>query len=192
MKFSRHTTKPNKNTFSMAPLKKLTDSYMRKVSRLGGETSKCSPAKVLDPFARECKIGTWTNDINPNMPTDMNLDAIQFLQHPETQKRAPFDIVLFDPPFSPTQAKRAYEEAGLEFTQTDSQDGRMRKQARDEFLKLTKSGSFIICCAFNSTGMGKYAELVEVMLLNHSGGHNDTIITVWKIRNKITDYCSLA
>lgn len=56
---------PNKNTFSIKPIKELI-------------TNEMTEGIWIDPFANENKLATITNDLNPEYETDYNLDALAF------------------------------------------------------------------------------------------------------------------
>jgi hypothetical protein len=89
-----------------------------------------------------------------------------------------FDAALLDLPFSPRQAKEVYQDIGHLLTQQDVQSlWRMVKDGIDDVLK---PGGIVICCGWNSIGMGKDRgyKLVETLAVAHGGGHNDTIVTV--------------
>ena len=51
---------PNHNTFSIKPIREFI-----------GEV----PIKSADPFARNSDLATITNDLNPEFPTNYNIDA---------------------------------------------------------------------------------------------------------------------
>jgi DNA modification methylase len=64
---------------------------------------------IVDPFANGCKYGTITNDLNPEFNTDYHLDALEFLKSIPNESA---DLVLYDPPYSITQASTLYKEYG--------------------------------------------------------------------------------
>ena len=99
IKFSRVWAMPNANTFQFKPIKEMVEKYVkgRKV--------------IIDPFANESKYGTITNDLNTKFDTDYHLDALDFLRK---MKSSSADMVLFDPPFSVTQAAFCYKSMGLD------------------------------------------------------------------------------
>lgn len=57
---------PNKNTFSIKPIKEVIEKY---------ETGF-----IIDPFANINKIATVTNDLDIQFDTDYHLDALDFLK----------------------------------------------------------------------------------------------------------------
>jgi tRNA1(Val) A37 N6-methylase TrmN6 len=149
---------PNKNTFSIKPVKEIISKY--------------KSGFTIDPFANNSKLADLTNDINPEYNTNFHLDALDFLKQIQDST---VDTVLFDPPFSPTQSKTKYgTNSNL---QTNKRYWTLLKK---EIQRIIKPNGIAISCAWNSGGIGKkYGfELVEIVLINHGGGRNDTIVTV--------------
>lgn len=162
-------------TFTIKPIGDLIRSYVcRDMLRNNGDW--------IDPFCRnnifkkDCK---YTNDLNPAFTGTHNMDALDFLKlFPDES----FDGVLFDPPFSPRQAKEEYQGFGSECPDTSRAFWTDRK---NEAARVLKIGGHAICCGWNSAGIGKKngMELIEVLLVNH-GQQNDTIVTVEQKRTK--------
>lgn len=167
MLMNREWAMPSGDTFSIKPISELLDRY------LAGATV------VIDPFARTSKRGTITNDLNPEMPTNYHLHADVFLDEMLAQKTVA-DVVLFDPPYSLRQCKEIYNGIGKDFTQHDSQDAVRWVHAKTAAANLLKSGGVCVSFGWNSQGLGKKngMEIIEILLVAHGGGHNDTIVTV--------------
>ena len=68
MKFNRTWAMPNAATFSIKPIKEFVERNIQEKEI------------ILDPFARDCKYGTVTNDLNPEFDTDFHMDALDFLK----------------------------------------------------------------------------------------------------------------
>jgi hypothetical protein len=123
---------PNANTFAMPPVaefvKRWTDGR----------------AVIVDPFARDNPTGTeLSNDINSMMAATHHMDARDFLDKLVVESvRA--DCIVFDPPYSPTQIKRAYESAGLEVGREDTQSARLKKDCRDRFRRIALPGCVVL------------------------------------------------
>ena len=77
----REWAMPNKNTFSIKPIKDLIQRYLK--------------GKWIDPFANDSifKDRLITNDINKTFKTDYNLDALEFLKQFNDNS---IDGILFD------------------------------------------------------------------------------------------------
>lgn len=162
MLMNRVWAMPNKNTFTIKPIKELVERYLFGV--------------VVDPFANNCKYGTITNDLNPEFETDYHMDAIGFLEGLEPSVA---DVVLLDPPYSNRQVSEHYKFAGKNITGWHTSAGWGAK-IKDEVARITKPDGVVITCGWNSNGVGKKRsfELVELLLVPHGGSKNDTIVTV--------------
>lgn len=153
---------PHHNTFSIKPIGELVHRHVFGVS--------------IDPFANSNRIATVTNDIDPDMNCDFNMDALEFLK---SRQDASVDTVLFDPPYSPRQVSECYKKMGktvnMETTQA-SFWGAMKK----EIGRIVKPNGKVITCGWNSGGIGKSQgfEIIEILMVAHGGWHNDTIVTV--------------
>jgi len=155
---------PNKWTFQIKPIAELLARYV-------GDGKGW-----IDPFAGENSPAEFTNDLNPNKPTQYHLDALDFLK----QLGGEYKGVLFDPPYTPRQVKECYDDIGLHMKQDDALLGYKRGQYKAEIAPLLMPGGISISCGWNSVGMGKGLgfEIIEILLVCHGSDHNDTIVTV--------------
>lgn len=160
MKFSRQWAMPNADTFSVPCIGDFVKSYMTGVS--------------VDPFARNKRWATHTNDLNPNTEAEYHMDAVAFLEMLAGQG-VKAGVVLLDPPYSPGQIKECYAIAGKSFGMTDAQNGALYSNVRSAAMKLCTIGTHVLSFGWNSCGMGPKFEQREIMLVAHGGAHNDTI-----------------
>ena len=162
---NRQWAMPNKNTFSIPPIKALVERHL------------CDGV-IIDPFANRCRLATVTNDIDPQYETDHHMDATGFLS---MFGDASVDMVLYDPPYSPRQVSECYKKLGLTVNMKTTQASYWAKQ-KEQIGRIVKPGGKVITCAWNSGGIGKKHgfEIVELLLVSHGGWHNDTIVTVEK------------
>jgi len=162
MLITREWAMPNKNTFTISPIHKLVIRYLKGFS--------------IDPFANNNKLATITNDIDFQYDTDYHLDALDFLK---LFNNSCIDTVLFDPPFSPRQVSESYKKVGRTVNMQTTQSSYW-SNLKKEIARVTKIGGIVICCGWNSGGIGKKLgfEIQEILLVAHGGNHNDTIITV--------------
>lgn len=127
----------------------------------------------VDPFARNKRWATYTNDLNPATAAEHHMDAVAFLEMlSATGVKA--DVLLLDPPYSPRQVTECYAAAGLKATAMDTSANfyaRMRRAARG----VCKIGTIAMSFGWNSCGMGPGWETEEILLVAHGGAHNDTI-----------------
>lgn len=153
---------PNKNTFSIKPIRELIDRY--------------NDGRSIDPFANSNNLATITNDIDDSFETDYHLDAKEFLKLFDDKS---IDTVLFDPPYSPRQVSECYKKMGRTVNMQTTQAS-FWSDMKKEIGRITKRDGFVITCGWNSGGIGKkYGfEIEEILLVPHGGWHNDTIVTV--------------
>ncbi len=163
--FSRAFAMPSKHTFRIKPIADLLARY------------PADPMKTIDPFCGESTLAYYRNDV-----AEHKMLANDFLDWC-IAIRLSADLVLFDPPYSSTQIKRAYAGAGREVFKTDTQGARLYKEARERLDKLLVPGGIAISCGWNTTGFGKGYDLVEVLIVNHGGAHYDTLVTVQRKAN---------
>lgn len=165
MEMNRIWAMPNKNTFSIKPIRELLDRW---VIPTGGV--------IVDPFANGSKIANITNDLNPEYDTTYHMDALEFLKMLET---ASCDCVLYDPPYSSRQVSESYKGFGMEVTQETTQAS-WRAKHLDQIQRILKPQGIAVCFGWNSNGVGKKRgfEMEEVLLVPHGGSKHDTIVTV--------------
>lgn len=158
---------PHLETFNVKPIGDLVRRYLKQ--------SKVS----IDPFARNKRWATYTNDLNPATEAEYHMEVLDFLS--ELQRReVQADLFLFDPPYSPRQIKECYDSIGRKMTVADGQSARFKKLWRQAALPILTNDAIVLSCGWNSVGFGKVLgfQLVEILLVCHGGDHNDTIVTV--------------
>jgi hypothetical protein len=74
--FSREFSMPSRDTFSIPPISRLLDRRLQNIK------------VVVDPFARNSKRATITNDLNPLTDATYHLEAVDFLRGLAGQGRA--------------------------------------------------------------------------------------------------------
>ena len=160
---------PNGNTFQIRPIRNLVRDCCREVG--GGD------AVIVDPFANMSRFGTITNDLNPEFDTDFHMDALEFLR---TRADEEADLVLYDPPYSITQAAQLYSSYGKEKLEISVANMAYWKSCKDEIARITKYNGLVLCCGWNSNGCGinRGFTLEKMLVVAHGGSKNDTIVTV--------------
>lgn len=160
--FSRHWAMPSRETFSVKPIGQFVQKYLKESKR------------SVDPFARNNQWATDTNDINPATTAQCHMDAEEFLKRC-AQFGFAYDLAILDPPYSPRQISDCYREIGRHPTAVDTQNATLYARVRRALRPLLLPGAVVLSFGWNSTGMGKGFDLIEVMLVSHGGAHNDTI-----------------
>lgn len=160
---------PSKDTFDCKPIGALVRKYLQE--------SQVS----IDPFARNKRWATYTNDLNPNTAADYHMNAPDFLRMLADQN-VKADLLIFDPPYSPRQITECYSEAGLKAGMIETQNARLYSECRDTAMSILTEGAIVISCGWNSAGMGasRGFDLQEILMVCHGGAHNDTIVVVEK------------
>lgn len=163
--FERTWAMPNGKTFTIKPIKEFVETEVRK----GGV--------VVDPFANACRYGTITNDLNPEFDTDYHMDALEFLKSIESDS---VDLVLYDPPYSITQAAQLYREFGADKLEVNVANMRYWKLCKDNVARILKRHGRAICCGWNTNGLGKGRgfEMTAILDVVHGGSKNDTLVTL--------------
>ena len=139
MTVNRKWSMPNAKTFTIKPIKEFVERNI----------SGCKI--VVDPFARDAKYGTITNDLNEEYDTNYHLDALEFLKLIDSESA---DCVLYDPPYSLRQVVEHYKGVGRNVTQETTQ-ATWRARHLDEIQRILKPGGKALCFGWNSNGVGK-------------------------------------
>jgi len=156
---------PNKWTFTIKPIKELVDRYV-------GDGKNW-----VDPFAGKYSPAEFTNDLNPQSNAKYHLEAEEFCK----MIQGKFEGILFDPPYSYRQVSEHYKIVGKKATQKDTST-QFYNRAMNPIADKIKEGGYAISFGWNSNAFGKNRgfKIVEILLVAHSGHHNDTIVTVEK------------
>jgi hypothetical protein len=156
MKIERIWAMPNKWTFTIKPIKQLL-------------LEEIESNVWVDPFAGENSPAKYKNDIDTNINVESHMDALDFLKQ--------FDInfadgVLYDPPYSITQARM--------YGKKEFASMKYWKQCKDEIARIIKPKGKAICFGWSSMGLGlnRNFTMTRILLVPHGGSKNDTIVTV--------------
>lgn len=153
---------PNADTFSIPPIAGFVQKYLLK--------SKVS----IDPFARNKRWATHTNDLNPETAAEHHLECEDFLRL-MGEKGLIADLIIMDPPYSPRQVKECYDGVGRKMAQEDAWGGAARKRRRELLQPLLTEDAHVLTFGWDTNGMGSGWEIVEILLVAHGSDHNDTI-----------------
>lgn len=149
IKINRSWAMPNKQTFSITPINKIIEIYIK------------NSDIVIDPFANEMtaiselqkskSFEYISNDLDPQYKTTFNLEACVFLKNICAKS---VDVVLYDPPYSPRQVSECYQSLNMSVNFQTTQSSYWSKQ-KAEISRITKPGGIVISCGWNSGGIGK-------------------------------------
>lgn len=164
IRFERRWAMPNKWTFTIEPIKRLLKEEIE-----GGFW--------VDPFAGKYSPATLTNDLNPEMPTESHIDALEFLKGLESRIA---EGVILDPPYSPRQAAECYNKFGLEKLTAIVTNMKYWAEVKDEVSRIIKRKGKAICCGWNTNGLGwnRGFRTERILIVPHGGTRNDTLVTV--------------
>lgn len=162
IKIDRIWAMPNKWTFTIKPIKELLKNEM-----------SCENGMIIgnwcDPFCGKFSPANIRNDINKDIIATYHLDALEFLQ---TLPDNSMFGVLYDPPYSITQARM--------YGKKEFSSMKYWADCKNEIARIVKPGGKVICFGWNSMGIGKNRgfEMTRILLVAHGGSKNDTIVTV--------------
>lgn len=102
---------------------------------------------------------------------------MEFLQGLEANSA---DLVLYDPPYSITQATQLYKEYGKDKLEVNVSNMKYWKLVKDNIARILKLNGRCICCGWNTNGLGKNRgfEMTSILIVPHGGSKNDTLITL--------------
>lgn len=164
MKFSRVWAMPNGDTFDIPPIRDFVKRYL-------------SESLVsIDPFARNKRWATYTNDLNPKTQAEWHMDAEEFLKMIRSGG-IQCDLGILDPPYSPRQISEYYKEAGITCGMKETQNATLYSRVKSAMIGVLSEDAIVLSFGWNSSGMGQKHgfEQIEIMLVCHGGAHNDTI-----------------
>lgn len=169
MRIARVWAMPSSDTFDVAPIGEMVKRYLR------------ASSVSVDPFARNKRWATYTNDLNPDTAAEWHMPALDFLAKLKSD-RVEADLIIFDPPYSTQQIKEVYAGVGMPVSKTfgfNSTIGHWGDE-KDYCYDILKPAGVFIHCGWHSNGMGKIRSMAieELLLVAHGRAHNDTIVTV--------------
>lgn len=164
MKFSRQWAMPNRNTFSIQPIRLFVTRYLM------------ASNESVDPFCGNKQWATYNNDLNPTHSSPSQMDAEAFLDSLHRQG-VRCDLGILDPPYSPRQISECYKAAGLTVGMKETQNSALYARVKAALIKILTADAVVLSFGWNSAGMGiKHGfQIIEILLVCHGAAHNDTI-----------------
>lgn len=164
--FKRVWAMPSKDTLTIKPILDLATKWIKGVS--------------IDPFAGNCELALYRNDINPNTKATCHEESIAWLKGFDDNFA---ESAIVDPPYSPRQMKECYNSVGIDNKgQASTQSARLYNETRQELDRILTPEAFVLWLGWSSVGMTTTLgwKMVDGLIVCHGGGHNDTIATVWE------------
>lgn len=150
---------PNKWTFTIKPIRELL------------EKENVNSRTWIDPFAgyNSPVDKSRQNDLDAESPAENHKDALEWLKSFTDNS---VEGVLYDPPYSITQARQ--------YGKKEFASMKYWASCKNEIARIVKHNGKVICFGWNSMGIGKgrHFKMVEILLVPHGGSKNDTICTV--------------
>jgi len=170
IKIERVWAMPNKWTFKIKPINKLLWEEICPGFSFNDDRDKYVKG-WCDPFAGYNSWASIRNDINKEIDAQYHLDALSFLKRMNSNS---FVGVLYDPPYSITQARM--------YGKKEFSSMKYWADCKNEIARIIRPGGKAICFGWNSMGLGKNRgfEMTRILLVAHGGSKNDTIATVEK------------
>ena len=165
MLITRKWAMPNGKTFRISPIKEFVEDAVLSVHADG---------VIVDPFANECLYGTVRNDLNPEFSTDFHMDALAFLKQQPDESA---DLVLYDPPYSITQAATLYKAYSKEKLEINVANMKYWAECKNNIARIVKPGGVCLGFGWNTNGIGKGRgfSIDEILIVAHGGSKNDTL-----------------
>jgi hypothetical protein len=138
-----------------------------------------------DPFARDCELAKYTNDLDEDTNAKEHKPALEFLQQFETDS---MDYVIFDPPFSQRQADDHYNGIGHNLYASDAV---LMSDCLDEATRIIKPNGYLLKFGYNCNTFHPHMELVKLWLIQkiHRTHNNTTIVSLWQNKQQsLFDY----
>ena len=168
MEIERKWAMPNKWTFTIKPIKELLWEEICPGFSMSDDRDRYIDG-WCDPFSGYNSWARIRNDINKDTDAQYHLDALSFLKRMDSNN---FKGVLYDPPYSITQARQ--------YGKKEFSSMKYWADCKNEIARIIKPGGKAICFGWNSMGLGKNRgfKMTRILLVAHGGSKNDTICTV--------------
>lgn len=145
----------NRYTFSVKPIRNWVESVCK--------------GRVLNLFAGHTILAAdeLRNDMDPTMPADFHLDALEFLRSWQGKQ---FRTVLLDPPYAYRKSMEMYK--GMVCSPF--------RQLKDAIAPVLEPDGLVVTFGYHSIVMGQNREfqLERLALFSHGGAIHDTIASV--------------
>ena len=163
VRMSRAWAMPSSETFSIPPIAEFLGRWL-----------PGNGAVIVDPFARNSKVGTITNDLNPETSAEFHMECEDFLAM-LIERGVRADVVILDPPYSPRQVKECYNGIGRAMKTEDAWGGAVRKRRRALIEQMVADDAVVLTFGWDTNGMGRGWSIHEILIVAHGSDHNDTI-----------------
>jgi len=129
-------------------------------------------AVIVDPFARNCRIGTFTNDLNPETLADDHEDALEWLKALDSDSA---DFAILDPPFSDVANERIYGLKTNLYT-----DARYFKGVMMELGRILKPEGRLLRFGYTTSNLNRTLVIERLYVVNFFSPRNDVLVSLFK------------
>ncbi len=164
-----------KFTYLKTPLHR----YTFKAPKIRLWVERMVEGKVLNLFAGMTVLNCdeTRNDLNPEMVSEYNMDALEFALSWEGEG---FDTIILDPPYSYRKSMEMY-------------DGKVASpfnRLKDALMGILADTGIVITFGYHSISMGNKRgfEQEEILLMYHGGAIHDTIVVVERRKKKVRGF----
>ncbi len=117
-------------------------------------------------------------------PYPYEQDALKLLKEVKDES---IDFGLYDPPYSQKQLFEMYDGLGVNL----QSNANYFKLIDVEWNRVITPGGKVIKFGWNSKRISKGFEITRILIINHGGAHNDTIVTVQtKLQTTLQTNCT--
>lgn len=128
---------------------------------------------IVDPFARNCPLGTFTNDLNPNTLADDHEDALEWLKALDSDIA---DFAILDPPFSDVANERIYGYKTNLYT-----DATYFKGVMMELGRIVKPGGYILRLGYTTSNLNRTLSIKRLYVVNFFSPRNDVLVSLFQV-----------
>ena len=166
LEMSYHVCPANKDLHKIRPIRELFDSHIAEAR------AKNEHAVIVDPFARNCTLADFSNDLDINTLANFHMDAADFLLF-LYNKGIRADVIIFDPPFSAPQNKKTYKSKAKRLPDTIV-------RCKQIIPLLMKKDGVVMTSGWTANGVGTWRgfKKEKLIVINHAYNRYATNVLV--------------
>lgn len=140
---------------------------------------------IADPFARNCPVGTHTNDLNPHTQAENHIDGLEWLR---LQPSSYFDCVILDPPFSDVANDRIYDHERIHGEKSNIYtQATYFKSVMMEIFRILKPNGRCLRFGYTTSTLCKGLTLARLWVVNFYSPRNDVLVSLMIKNSNVLD-----
>ena len=161
-----HISPANKDLHKIKPIRELFGDYISRAKNLNQH------AVIIDPFARNCTLADFTNDLDMDTSANFHMDAADFLMF-LYNKGIRADVIIFDPPFSASHNKKTYKSTAKRLAETIV-------RCKQIIPLLMKKDGVVFTSGWTANGVGDWRGFrkEKLLVVNHCHSRYATNVLV--------------